>query len=54
MIGVWRNIWRFGTEAVNVRISEKDPITEERLDSHLDKYGHLFRAFVLKRRLLRS
>ena len=44
----------FGTEALNVRITDKSPTTGERLDGNLDRYGHLFRAFVLKRRLLRS
>lgn len=44
----------FGTEALNLRITDKDPLTKERLDNHLDRYGHIFRAFVLKRRLLRS
>ena len=45
---------QFGTEALNVRVSEKDPNTELRVDNNLDRYGHLFRAFVLKRRVLRS
>ena len=45
---------RFGTESLNVRISDKDPLTQERLDSHFDRYGHLFRAFVFKRKMLRS
>jgi hypothetical protein len=56
MLGIIRRGGRFGfgTEALNVRILEKDPITQERLDSHFDRYGHIFRAFVLKRRLLRS
>lgn len=49
-----RGVQLFGTEALNIRISDRDPLTRERLDSHLDRYGHLFRAFVLKRRLLRS
>ena len=44
----------FGTEALNVRIVAKDPLSDERLDSNLNRYGHLFRAFVGKRRLLRS
>ena len=49
-----RNVCRFGTESLNLRVSIKDPLTEERLDSNFDRYGHLFRAFVLRRRLLRS
>ena len=48
------NLRFFGTEALNVRISDRDPLTNEQLDHHLDRYGHLLRAFVLKRRLLRS
>lgn len=44
----------FGTESLNIRISDKDPLSREKIDKHLDRYGHLFRAFVLKRRLTRS
>jgi hypothetical protein len=44
----------FGTEALNIRISDKDPITRQRIDKNLDRYGHLFRAFVLKRRINRA
>ncbi len=44
----------FGTEALNIRISDKDPLTKERIDKHLDRYGHLLRAFLLKRRINRS
>jgi len=44
----------FGTEALNVRISNRDNITDQRIDKHLHKYGHLFRSFVIKRRILRS
>lgn len=46
--------FRFGTESLNVRISDRDPLTRERIDKHLDRYGHLFRAFLLKRRLNRA
>lgn len=49
-----RVVCLFGTEALNVRISDKDPLTNERYDKHLDRYGHLIRSFVLKRRVLRS
>lgn len=45
---------RFGTESLNIRISDRDPLTHERIDKNLDRYGHLFRAFVLKRRLTRA
>lgn len=49
-----RILFQFGTEALNVRISDKDPISGERYDKHLERYGHVIRSFVLKRRLLRS
>jgi hypothetical protein len=54
MIGRIALAFRFGTESLNVRISDRDPLTRERIDKHLDRYGHLFRAFVLKRRLNRA
>ena len=44
----------FGTEGLNLRVCEKDPVSGEKLDGHLNRYGHLFRAFVVKRRLVRS
>lgn len=39
---------------MNIRVSERDPLTNERIDKNLDRYGHLFRAFVLKRRMNRA
>lgn len=47
-------VFKFGTESLNIRISDRDPLTRERIDKHLDRYGHLFRAFVLKRRINRA
>ena len=44
----------FGTESLNLRISHRDPLTDKKIDSDLDRYGNVLRAFVLKRRVLRS
>ena len=54
MKGLNRITRAFGTEALNLRVSDHDPLTHKKVDKHLDRYGNVLRAFVLKRRLLRS
>ena len=54
MRGLARIRRTFGTEALNLRVSDRDPLSQKKVDKHLDRYGNVLRAFVLKRRLLRS